>query len=262
MSLAKCLQCLNTFCSAIVENCKQFIHWPTAAESSDVMNSFNELTGEDGLVFPNICGVLGSFELPQKNNDFQRIIHSKVQCVSDSRGMFLDCFVATGSLASKNNLSVFLASPLYRERLNGAGEHNIPTDAHIIADRSYPLNKFLMVPFKDRTGHLNDAQKQFNWNLSIRKGIVDTAFHRLCERFGRIQQSGQCIPVACALHNLCIKHGDTYELADVMDDHEEARDSSDTSQRRETCHDVMVDAQVDKKRNTILQRIKQQLTSN
>lgn len=255
MSLADCLQSLNTFCSAIVENRKQFINWPTAAESSDVMNSFNELTGEDGLVFPNICGVLGSIELPQKNGDLEKIIHSKLQCVCDSRGMFLDCFVATGALASKNNFSVFLASPLYRERLNVDGEHNIPADAHMIADRSYPLSRFLMVPFKDRTGHLSDAQKQFNWNLSVRKRIVDTAFRRLCERFGRLQQLGQCVPVACALHNLCIKLGDTYELTDITD-LDEVRD------RRETCHDVMVDAQVNKKRNTILQRIEQQLTTD
>lgn len=261
MSLADCLQSLNTFCSAIVENRKQFIHWPTAAEFYDIMNSFNELTGEDGLVFPNICGVLGSIELPQKNTDFQRIIHSKLQCVSDSRGMFLDCFVATGALASKNNFSVFLASPLYRERLNVDGEHNIPADGHMIADRSYPLSRILMVPFKDRTAHLSDAQKQFNWNLSVRKRIVDTAFRRLCERFGRLQQLGQCVPVVCALHNLCIKHNDTYELADITD-HDEAKDSGDTAYKRETCHDVMVNPQVDKKRNTILQRIEQQLTTN
>lgn len=261
MSLADCLQSLNTFCSAIVENRKQFINWPTTTESFDVMNSFNELTGEDGLVFPNICGVLGSIDLPQKNNDFQRIIHSKLQCVCDSRGMFMDCFVATGPLASKNNFSVFLASPLYRERLNVDGEHNIPADAHMIADRSYPLSRILMVPFKDRTGHLSDAQKQFNWNLSVRKRIVDTAFRRLCERFERLQQLGQCVPVACALHNLCIRHCDTYELADITDN-EDAKDSGDTAYKRETCHDVMVDAQVDKKRNIILQRIEQQLTTN
>lgn len=262
MSEEDCLQSLNTFCNAIVENRKQFIRWPTAAEFYDIINSFNELTGEDGLIFPNICGILGSIELHQTNDDPQRIIYTKLQCVTDSRGMFLDCFVATGALASKNNFSVYLASPLHRERLNVDGEqYNIPADAHMIADRSYPLSRFLMVPFKDRTGHLSDAQKQFNWNVTVRKRILDAAFRRLCKRFGRLQQLGQCAPVACALHNLCIQHGDTYKLDDGTD-LDEANDSADATAKRETCHDVMVDAEVDKKRNTILQRIEQQLSTN
>ena len=78
-------------------------------------------------------------------------------------------------------------------------------------DAAYPLNNFLMTPFRN-TGNLTENQHSYNRRVSGCRQIVETAIGQLKGRFRKLQNlycldvENTCtyITAAGVLHNMCI----------------------------------------------------------
>lgn len=88
-------------------------------------------------------------------------------------------------------------------------------DKHIIADSAYPLQEWLLTPFR-RVGLLTREQTNYNIALSSTRVAIERAFGLLKGRFKRLQHINvaglehtcNIIMSCCVLHNLCIRQGD------------------------------------------------------
>lgn len=135
---------------------------------------------------------------------------------------FLDVFI--GCPGRCHDASVWQRSPLRRAIVSG--ELTIPPNHHFIGDAAYPLETFLMVPYRDN-GFLTRQQSKFNTILSSNRVFVEQAFGILKQKFRILKFIGvqlahipKIIVLACMiLHNLIIinegKHNyDSAELAE------------------------------------------------
>lgn len=86
---------------------------------------------------------------------------------------------------------------------------------HILADNAYPLQNWLITPFKN-FGKLTRLQLSFNIRLSSVRQTVERAFGHLKGRFRRLREiplhnsEDICkrVYTGCILHNMCILHKD------------------------------------------------------
>lgn len=249
-----CQQAFIQFCNVITkDNYRSFVHWPTPRIAQQIIHKFNA----DGGTFPNVCGIIGCLTIT--SSKFNQNEEIKLQSVCDSNGYFLDCSVTT--VESRTSIfSIFAKSPLHT-RLQ-KNEVHVRPNSHLIGNRSYPLRKYLLVPFKDRKEKLTISQRRYNEKLTSKLPILDRSFACLKERF--VQMSSlenihghsylqtitgrqQTILVACAIHNFCIQHEDTYFINNEIDVKE-----STGGESFETCHDVDLATDIIAKRNAVL----------
>ena len=89
----------------------------------------------------------------------------------------------------------------------------IPPESHLLGDGAYPLETFLMTPYKDN-GCLTREQKKFNYVLSSTRVFVEQAFGILKKKFRilnymKIQNvvlAKQTIMACFVLHNIIIEN--------------------------------------------------------
>ena len=89
---------------------------------------------------------------------------------------------------------------------------------HIIADGGYPIQKWLLTPYRDN-GHLDPYQRKFNRLFSSNRVIIERAFGLRKGRFHRlsylskndIETSLDVIMTCCIFHNVCILQNDVIE---------------------------------------------------
>nr|XP_022311849.1 protein ANTAGONIST OF LIKE HETEROCHROMATIN PROTEIN 1-like [Crassostrea virginica] len=137
----------------------------------------------------------------------------QVQCVVDHEMKFTNVY--TGWPGCVHDARVLRNSALYREAEAG---NLILQDHHIFGDSAYPLQNWLVTPFKN-FGNLTPQQIRFNKRLSSARQIVERAFGHLKGRFRRLQdvpfhdsmEVCKMILSACILHNLCIINSDEVE---------------------------------------------------
>lgn len=90
-----------------------------------------------------------------------------------------------------------------------------PEGTHLLGDKAYPCLPSLIVPYKDN-GHLTQAQRNFNYHLSVPRSTIERAFALLKKRFRCMKfldvRSIAFIPIyilaCCTLHNICILQND------------------------------------------------------
>ena len=95
------------------------------------------------------------------------------------------------------------------------GEVDVPI--FLIGDSAYPLSTWLMKPFPHGSA-LTQGQKNFNYNLSRARIVVENAYGRLKARWRRLCKSNDMIvenvpsviTACCILHNVCEVHGDRF----------------------------------------------------
>lgn len=87
-----------------------------------------------------------------------------LQGICDSNYYFTDIYF--GWPGCVNDARIWRDSPLY-ERLVIDTENTILPDAHLFGDKAYPLDTFLMVPFRNN-GHLTQDQVKYKTILSRR----------------------------------------------------------------------------------------------
>lgn len=241
-----CRQAFNRLRDTIQLNKGFFISWPNKDRAIKITEEFNEYLVYENK-FPNICGVIGCTEIPipfsrngVRDEKLTKII--KLQCVCDAKGEFLDSFVANESFVS--NVSVFNHS--IKPKIEN-GDLYIERNSHLIGDKSYPIKRYLMVPFKEfRKTH---EQIEFNMHLELSRKIIDIAIKRLFERFGKIKNlelddANHYVEMSCAIHNYCIQQNDSFYL-DI------GEDDTTVINSKNTCHDFTIDQRALDKRKKI-----------
>lgn len=100
---------------------------------------------------------------------------------------------------------------------------NISNDYHILGDAAYPLQKYLLTPYRDY-GNLTAAQQNYNHKLSTTRVKIENTFALLKQRFRQlmtlefitVKRSSNFIISCCVLHNSCIMNDD-YLNEDIDD---------------------------------------------
>lgn len=241
-----CRLAFNRLRDAIKLNKGFFISWPNKERAKKITEEFNEYLVYENK-FPNICGVIGCTDIPiplsrehERDEKSGRII--KLQCVCDSKGEFLDSFVANESFVS--NVSVFNQSIKPRIENN---ELYVAPNSHLIGDKSYPIKRYLMVPFKEF--RKTQEQNAFNMHLELSRKIIDIAIKRLFERFSKLKnlelaEANHYVEMSCAIHNYCIQQNDSFYL-DI------GEDDTTIINSKNTCHDFTIDQRALDKRKAI-----------
>lgn len=271
----QCLDEFKAFCKAIhAEIGGEFIRWPCNAQQySDVINQFNEITAEDGLILPNICGIIGCIDVAQQSVDRTSSLAenqnplTKIQCVCDANGRFLDCFVRV-NVHGGSNAEMFLSSPLH-DHLEK--DEKLAAGHHLIGDQTYPLCRYLMVPYKDRNSRLTAGQLGFNRNIATRRVRIDDSLRTIVDRFVRLSHLHSLpelqpfIDVVFALNNCCTNAeimmaatNDKTIWPRIIGGVDAAEAANMSTKRRIMYEDVDVDEATLTKRDEIMLRVQQQ----
>jgi hypothetical protein len=160
VSRGRAYRILNKFTKQLSGHVNKFIKWPSREDMFDVVNNFNAVHANTS--FPGVVGCVDGthIQIPQPDVDApsfycRKGYHSVIlQAVCTSKLYFTDIYV--GWPGSVNDARVWRNCPLYQKLMQNP-ESLIPS-THLIGDKAYPLDTFLMVPFKDN-GHLTEIQK-------------------------------------------------------------------------------------------------------
>ncbi|XP_064622556.1 uncharacterized protein LOC135484802 [Lineus longissimus] len=204
----------------------QLIQLPSSEEAYDIMDRFKEKWG-----FPNSIGAIDGTHIPimappQYHTDFyNRKCYYSYNCQAfvDDRYCFRDLCV--GMPGSLHDARVLAYSDLFKEfevhgylndvsvNVNGA---TLPPV--ILGDPAYPLLHWIMKPYPETTG-TTEKQKNFNYQLSKNRMVVENSFGRLKGRWRRLLKridfNNEDVPdlfiACCTLHNLCELEGDAFD---------------------------------------------------
>ncbi|CAB1337851.1 unnamed protein product [Coregonus sp. 'balchen'] len=184
------------------------IIWPTGARAQEVISGHTK-----AAKFPGVIGAIDGTHIPIKapreypetyNN--QKSFHSmKLQAVTTTKMLFTSCMMqgCTGTL---------------HQMITTNPQSMVPNDTHILVDPAYPLQPWLLVPFKDN-GHLSGVQKSFNNSLCTTRCTIEKSFAHLKGRFRHLKYLDMnrtgliplCILACCVLHNICLCNDDTID---------------------------------------------------
>lgn len=201
----------------------KLIVWPTGAIVEEVLDGFRERRGMQG-VLGAIDVTLIAIKAPtthQEDYINRKGFHSmQLHAVCDHDMLFTDCF--TGWPGSVHDARVLRNSPVYHDG-------SFPRGSFLVGDSAYPLQSWLLTPFRDN-GHLTAEQRNYNYLHSSTRMVIERAFSLLKGRFRRLKyvdmtdtaQVSLFIMASCALHNLCIINEDDFEdlMDDAADDHD------------------------------------------
>jgi hypothetical protein len=183
-----------------------FIQWPQGQDIHRVVQRFNEHTQ-----FPNIVGLIDGthIEIPCQRNDPSFIdrhhtASMHLQAICDYDMVFRDIYF--GHAGSMHDANVFSRSPIYS--FLKSPNTNLNPNWHILGDSAYPLEEFLMKPYRDN-GNLNAVQRNFNISLSSVRVRVENAFGLLRAKWRRLRfielknlsNAKYIVISACCLHN-------------------------------------------------------------
>ncbi|XP_023217212.1 protein ALP1-like [Centruroides sculpturatus] len=205
------------FCKGVCNLKEIFIKWPVDKDAQEVVKNFSSLRGRNS--FPNVFGCVdGTLIQVTVCHHEKQEYYSRKQCtavilqgICRSDKMFTAVYA--GWPGSAHDARVWRNSDV------GIGLSNktlpLPENCHLLGDSAYPLETYLMVPYKDN-GHLNSKQKYFNKRLSSSRIVIEQAYGDLFGRFRRLkflfvrnkQYLTKIILTACVLHNLCILQSD------------------------------------------------------
>lgn len=117
--------------------------------------------------------------------------------------MFLDA--CAGWPGSVHDARMWKSSFIYSCLKNGS--RNVG-EGHLLGDSAYPLDLFIMTPFKDN-GHLTGREINYNKSQSAARQMLERAFALLKGRFRRLKyldmlliaEISEVIMSCCILHN-------------------------------------------------------------
>ncbi|KAJ8960117.1 hypothetical protein NQ314_006098 [Rhamnusium bicolor] len=194
-----------------------YIKWPT--NGLNTVKEFNKLRGKNS--FPDVFGCVDSTHIPiptQLSDDLYRNkkgFHSVIlQCICNAKMEFIDIYC--GWPGSINDARVWENSPIYEK----------------LRDFAYPLQKFIMVPFKENE-HLSTKQRQFNAILSNTAALIEQSFGILKGIFRRLKyiyvtkltNIKYIIISCCILHNIGLRNNDVEDFVIQDDDNDDLDES-------------------------------------
>ncbi|XP_055843657.1 putative nuclease HARBI1 [Episyrphus balteatus] len=170
-------------CYLLLKLTKKYIRWPTSIESAHISEMFQAKSNPG---FPSVIGCVDGTHL-KINAPCQEPIsyynrkgyHSiLLQAICDSNLVFRDVFF--GWPGSSHDAHVWSNSPIGRA-LNSR-DLKLPNDMHILGDSAYPLNTYLITPFRDN-GFLSERERKFNYIHSSTRVAIEQAFGILKSKF-------------------------------------------------------------------------------
>jgi len=208
---------LKQYChtlSALAQS-KGIIRWPSSSEIIDLTKT-NSFPG----AFAAVDGCHIAIQTPLQHTDsyinrksFASVI---LQGVCKPNLEFID--ISTGWPGSMHDARIYRLSSL-RQMLTSSVDENF----HVLGNSAYPLEKCLMVPYRD-DGHLTEKQKKFNYVLSVSRCSIERAFGYLKGKFQRLKYLDindlgavpSLITACCVLHNFILQtERDTVTQDDV-----------------------------------------------
>ena len=216
--------CFRRVCEALKNHvASRVIKWPTEGRAKIVMEGFRQLKG-----MPGVIGAIDGSHIPIKapeeypeNYVNRKGFHSVVlQGICDHEMRFVNCY--TGWPGSVHDSRVLKNSDFFLHMRN---EDKFPCNSYLLGDSAYPLETWMMTPYRDN-GHLTNQQRRYNYIHSSSRMVIERAFALLKGRFRRlkylditrIQDIPGIIIVACVLHNICLDNGEQH--CDFMEDPE------------------------------------------
>jgi DDE superfamily endonuclease len=194
----------------------EFIKWPSREEMDVSMEAF----GRNNQI-KKVIGAIDGTYVPISVPDEQRPAYTNrksftsmtLQAICDHRMLFLDCFA--GYPSSAHDLRVFRNSDIYQDIMENSFAI-FPDGEKILGDGAYPVETWLMSPYKNYGGSLTEQQKYFNTKLSSARQVIERSFSLLFGRFRRLNQLEMhridAIPAfiisCCVLHNMCLRFED------------------------------------------------------
>ena len=147
----------------------------------------------------------------QEEYNNRKMQHSVIlQAVCDANKRFINCFA--GFPGSAHDARVLQNSNLYKGIANNVASFFPNTGLHILGDSAYPLNTWLLVPYKVAA---DPVKIRYNHKHSQTRIVVECAFALLKGRWRRLklivaklEDIPTIIVAACVLHNLCLDHDD------------------------------------------------------
>jgi len=229
----------------------RIIEWPSMSniESMARMNTFPGAFGAvDG------CHIAIKTPLSDADSYINRKSYASVvlQAVCSSNLQFID--ISTGYPGSMHDARIYRKSALSRV-LNTS----VDSSFHILGDSAYPLEKCLLVPYRDN-GHLNQKQKQFNYHLSSSRCAIERAFALLKGKFRRLKYIDvndiaavpPMVTAACVLHNFILQNEKA--TGDLQTDSQDVTDG-DTRVTCDCSAQVVLNTVAAKKRDDIASRL-------
>lgn len=148
-----------------------------------------------------------------------------VQVICDENMVFTD--ILAGWPGSVHDSRVLCNSAVYNTAAN-----KFRGNTHLLGDEGYPLQTWLMTPYRDN-GHLIADETFFNYVLSSNRQTVERAIRLLKGRWRKLQHIDYLnlklivliIIAACVLHNVCLVHDD-FDEGYMLDNENEIDDSS------------------------------------
>ena len=180
--------------------------------------------------FPGVVGLIDgthiSIRAPVEEPDAyinRKKFHSiNVQVICDENMVFTD--VVAGWPGSVHDSRV-----LRNSAVSNTAANKFPGNTHLLGDGGYPLQTWLITPYRDN-GHLTAEETFFNSVLSSNRQTVERSIRLLKGRWRKLQHLDHLnqklivllIIGACVLHNVCLLHDDFDEgyMLDNEDDDE------------------------------------------
>lgn len=226
------------FCKLLYNKRATYIKWPRREELQNVSAQFRR--------FPNVIGAVDGTHIqiprPKKDDSYnnRKLTASiQVQLVCDGKKTIIDVFC--GYPGSAHDARVWKDSPLYK--LLSSEQTGIPVQNHLLGDSAYPLDVFLMRPYKN-VGHLTQKQIKFNTIHSSSRMVIENAIGLLKGKFRRLKymeitnlrNAKFYIIAAVCLHNYIISENTVdiiHANTDVMSCNEDDSMSSSESPQEE-----------------------------
>lgn len=207
--------------SCIVDKLAYLIHFPTT--KCEWLESAKRF--EDIRKFPNVIGAIDCTHIEIKAPASQSVAYNsrkykhtmQLQAVVDARGAFIDVF--TGWPGSVSDARIWANSPLFQLLSNR--EIKLCSHYHLLGDGGYPLQPWLMVPYREDQ-KATAWHNRYNFAQSSTRTVVEHTFGQLKGRWrwlqkidtrGHIKNIATIIISGCLLHNFCLETGDVFEKA-------------------------------------------------
>ena len=211
-------------CEAIAQHLlTRYVRFPQGQTLTNVVNGFDARCG-----FPQAAGAVDGTHIPiirpQDNpTDYynRKGYHSVLmQAVVDHQGIFTDIYI--GWPGRVHDARVFSNSDLFQKGQNGQllpdwkrDINGVEVPLVILGDPAYPLLTWLMKPYPEYMG-MPRKNRQFNYNLSRARIVVEHAFGRLKGRWRclmkrldhQLDHVTNVIAACVVLHNICELMGD------------------------------------------------------
>ena len=172
--------CISNVSDALFQLAPQEIVFPTdVSVMHAITRTFDRFPGVIGCVDGTYIPMIGKSG-PERDSYICRkgfpALHAQIVCDNNLRILH----ITTGYPGSVHDARVFRNSSLYKHL------QTLPASFHLLGDSAYPLEPFVMTPYKDN-GHLTADEKKYNAVHSSSRSCVERCIGLLKGKFRRLK---------------------------------------------------------------------------